>query len=156
MGHRVSEQVYSYFDYDGETELPEEGVADFRGAPHYFWLRKDLDARHGVFDIVPIDDALLSRVVESQSIFHAWDVDYHAGRVELETHPMRPGMNDRFVTLRREICDAASALREKAFQQNGLFSPAPSWVKHSSQFAGRRWPIPGLYSFILEVTWAAA
>ena len=44
----MADRIHTYFSYDGETELPEEGVADFNGQLHYFWLRQCLtEPRNG-------------------------------------------------------------------------------------------------------------
>ncbi|MGK6310287.1 hypothetical protein [Variovorax sp. DT-64] len=118
----MAERVYSYFDYDGEVELPEEGVADFGGAPHYFWLRESSSTPgRGIFDLAPIGVTLLADVVEAEAIWHAWDLDYHAGRVELDCHPMRSGVNLHFADLMRDISTAASLLREDAFRRHPAF-----------------------------------
>ncbi|MGE8453169.1 MAG: hypothetical protein ACN6OP_21660, partial [Pseudomonadales bacterium] len=62
--------VLTYFVYDGEMELPEEGVAIRSGRPHYFWLRDPLPVLGtAVFDIVPIDQPFLEAVSEFETIW---------------------------------------------------------------------------------------
>ncbi|MDM0086621.1 hypothetical protein [Variovorax sp. J2P1-31] len=149
-----TERVYSYFDYDGEVELPEEGVADCGGAPHYFWLREGSSTpRHGIYDLAPIDAILLAKVVEAEAIWHAWDLDYHAGRVELDSYPMRSGVNLHFSNLMREISAAASRLCVDTFRRGATFMPTQAYLADASQFQGKRWPAPGLHSATFEVSW---
>lgn len=151
----MSERVYSYFAYDGEAELPEEGVASFRDEPHYFWLREALlHPGQGLFDIAPIDAGLLSLVIEAEDMWHAWDLDYHAGRVELASHPAKAGINPRFVTLKSEISHAASVLRGSSFSTMGLFAATESFLTLAARLAGQRWPVVGMHSAELEVTWS--
>ena len=83
-------------------------------------------------------------------------MEYHADRAELETHPMAPRMNERFVTIRREIVTPRWRYAKKgSHSQSGRFAPAPSRVERSSLSVRRRWPVPGLCSCTLEVIWAA-
>ncbi|QXI26144.1 hypothetical protein [Pseudomonas vanderleydeniana] len=153
----ATERVYSYFGYDGEIELPEEGVADCGGVPHYFWLREGSSTpEHGIYDLAPIDVILLDKVVEAEAIWRAWDLDYHAGKVELDSHPRRPGVNLRFANLIHEISAASSRLRADAFRRGAIFRPTQAYQVHASQFQGKRWPAPGLYSATLEVSWMNA
>lgn len=153
----ATERVYSYFDYDGEVELPEEGVADCGGTPHYFWLCEGSSTPgHGTYDLAPINAILLAKVIEAEAIWHTWDLDYHAGRVELESHPIRSGVNLQFANLIQEISAAASRLRPDAYRRAATFSPTEAYLAYASQFQGKRWPVPGLYSATLEVSWRNA
>src|SRR6478736_4926602 len=106
----MPERIHHYYGYDGEAELPEEGIADFNGQPHYFWLRQFIDTCIGQFALAPADPELLAWAAEVEALWHKWDVEYHAGRVELATHPMRPGNNPRFVDLMEKIQQRAQSL----------------------------------------------
>ncbi|WP_143042593.1 hypothetical protein [Variovorax sp. YR634] len=151
----MAERVYSYFDYDGEIELPWEGVADFAGMPHYFWLHESSSTpRSGIFDLAPVDATLLSRVVEMEAIWHAWDLDYHAGKVALDSHPLRSGVNPQFVNLKIEISNAAYLLRDATFRRRAIFRATEAFLALASRFEGKRWPIPGFHSATLEVCWS--
>jgi hypothetical protein len=153
----MAERIRHYFSYDGETELPEEGVADYHGRPHYFWLRESLaERRTGVFDLALIDSELLGWVDEAGAMWHEWDVAYHAGEVEVTTHPKIAGNNPRFVELAAQIEQRAQALRGNSTSVVGVIHTSPEYLELIRPFSGQRWPIPGLYSPVLEVTWREA
>src|SRR5262245_46784233 len=109
----MPDRVLHYFSYDGEIDLPEEGIADVNGRPHYFWLREEgSEPRTAFFDLAPVDPDLLGWVTEVHAIWHEWDLAYHAGRVDLASHPGRAGNHPRFADLTARIEGRAIALRE--------------------------------------------
>jgi hypothetical protein len=150
----MPERIHIYFSFDEEILLPEKGVADFQGSPHYFWLVEGLsEPSTGVFELVPIDQEVFGLVNEVESIWHDWDAAYHAGMVGLETHPWRAGNNPRFVEMVSKIELRASALRDQAESAIGIVNASQAYLDHMRQFEGRKWPLPGAYSPVLEVTW---
>jgi hypothetical protein len=149
----MPERIHHYYGYDGETELPDEGIADFNGQPHYFWLRQSIEPCTGLFDLAPADPELLVWAAETEAVWHHWDVEYHAGLVELDTHPMRPGNNPRFIELMEKIQNRARALSASSRKGVGVVRVSPAFLEHSRQFAGQKWPIPGMYSANLGVIW---
>lgn len=153
----MKDRIRHYFGYDGEIELPEEGIADFLGQPHYFWLVQGLmDERAGEFEIAPVGPELLDHVNEIGAIWHAWDVAYHAGTVELSSHPMQPGSNPRYVELIARVEQSALVLRQDAIPIVGAVSTSPEYLAHVQQFVGQKWPAPGTCSPVLEIEWRAA
>ena len=146
--------VLTYFVYDGEMELPEEGVAIHSGRPHYFWLRDPLPVLGtAVFDIVPIDQPFLEAVSEFETIWREWDLAYHAGEVELSTHPGIQGNNLRFLELQEQIATQAEDLHSAAHQQRGLVKLSERYLAEARRHGGKKWPIPGMRSAELEIVW---
>lgn len=153
----MRDRVLTYFGYDGEIELPEEGVAVYNGEPHYFWLRTALpEPRTAIFDIAPIDQRLLDAVTEYEAIWRKWDLSYHAGEVELSTHPLLEGNNPRYAALVEQIGTRAEALRKIAHQKRGLIDVSEKHILDTQRYAGKQWPYPGMRSAELEVTWEAS
>lgn len=149
----MPDRIHTYFSYDGETDLPKEGVADFHGQPHYFWLRQcSTEPRCGLFDLAPVDLELLTWARELEAIWHKWDLAYHAGKVELATHPLRAGNNHRYVELSAQVAQRAQALRSTARAVVGLVSTSAEYLSRMRPFDGQKWPVPGTYSPELEVT----
>lgn len=150
----MRDPVLTYFVYDGEIELPEEGVAIYNGEPHYFWLRTPLpEPRTAIFDIAPIDQCLLDTVTEYEATWRKWDFSYHAGEVELSTHPALEGNNPRYSALVEQIGTRAKALRKIAHQKRGLIEVSEKYMLDTRRYAGTKWPVPGMRSAELEVTW---
>ncbi len=149
--------VLTYFVYDGEIELPEEGVAICNGEPHYFWLRTPLpEPGTAIFDVAPIDQRLLDAVTEYEAIWRKWNFSYHAGEVELSTHPLLEGNNPRYSALVEQIGTRAKALRKIAQQKRGLIELSEKYISDTHRYAGKKWPILGMRSAELEVTWEAS
>ena len=153
----MSERIHTYFSYDGETGLPEEGIADFGGRPHYFWLNQCTSEPHcGLFDLAPADVELFAMARELEAIWHEWDLAYHAGKKELKTHPLRSGNNPRYVELSAQVSRRAEALRSMAKVATGVISTSAEYLARMQPFAGKKWPVPGTYSLELEGTWREA
>lgn len=152
----MEDPVITYFDYDYETELPEEGVTIYDGKPHYFWLCIQLpEPRTAIFDITPIEQSLLDAVSEFEAIWRKWDFAYHAGEVELHTHPGLQGNSPRFAELKEEIASQAKALRSDAHQKCGKVELSENYVMETQQHVGKKWPVPGMRSAELVVVWQA-
>jgi hypothetical protein len=150
----MAQRIYAYFSYDGETDLPEEGVADFRGSPHYFWLRQcSAEPKTGLFDLAPISPEILALVNERQEIWHQWDLAYHAGEVELATHPARTGNHPRYLELSEQLAQRVATLPSTATAVSGTVGTTQEYLERMRPFAGQKWPVPGTYSPELEVTW---
>lgn len=150
----MAQRIYTYFSYDGETDLPEEGVADFHGTPHYFWLRRcSTEPNIGLFDLAPVDSELLAMVNEQQAIWHQWDLAYHAGEVELTTHPARAGNNQRYVELSTQVAQRVASLPKTENSVVGEVRATKEYVERMRPFIGQKWPAPGTHSPELEVTW---
>ena len=148
--------VITYFDYDAETELPDEGVAIYNGKPHYFWLRTPLPKpRTAEFDITPIEQSLFDAVSEFEAIWRKWDFAYHGGEVELHTHPGVQGNSPRFADLKEKIASQAKALRSDAHQKCGKIELSENYVMETHQRVGKKWPVSGMRSAELAVVWQA-
>lgn len=75
--------------YDGARG----GIADFRGAAHVYQFLFD-EAHdgedHGTFLLCPVDEETFRLALEDSAIWKRWEVAFHAGHVNLETHPALP------------------------------------------------------------------
>ncbi|WP_157257175.1 hypothetical protein [Methyloversatilis discipulorum] len=150
----MAERIHTYFSYDGETDLPKEGIADFQGKPHYFWLSQcSSEPRAGLYELAPIDAELLALARERESIWHEWDLAYHAGKVGLATHPIQPGNSPRYVELTAQIAQRAEVIRATTRTAIGTVSTSADYLDRMRPFVGQKWPVPGTYSPELEVEW---
>ena len=91
--------VWDY--YDG----PRSGIADFNGSPDYFSC--ELCAVDGEyldkFKLAPIDIAFLCIAKENWAIYKKWEAKFHAGLVELNSHPGHGGIDERYDELEMEL-----------------------------------------------------
>lgn len=150
----MRDRVLTYFDFDGETELPVEGVAIHNGSPHYFWLRDPLPKpRTAIFDLAPIDQSLVQAVSELETIWRKWDFAYHSGEVALSTHPGVKGNNPRYTELQEQISAQANELHKVAYQRRGQIELSEQYLSETSQHTGKKWPVLGMRSAELEVPW---
>lgn len=89
------ERVHTVWEYyDG----PRDGLADFRGQPHFYKCVSDEDNDDGsaLYALVPIDEETLQLAKEQYAIWLAWDDRFRAGQVPLESHPGYGGKNARY------------------------------------------------------------
>jgi len=94
------ERVHMVWDiYDGVRT----GLADFQGAPQYFeCIFKDDDYTE-LFELKPVDSALLAEALEQWAIYRAWERRFHSGETPLETHPGHGGIEPRYDELELSI-----------------------------------------------------
>ncbi len=83
------EEVFSYDWYDG----PISGVANKNGKPCFFEYQGYNESGKESFYLTPIENEILPIVIESWQIWKRWDIAFHKGKVEKETHPFLP--NDK-------------------------------------------------------------
>ena len=89
------ERVHTIWDYyDG----PREGLADFLGQPHYYKNTWDeaADDWSPSYELVPIDEETLQLAMEQWAIWLAWNEQFHAGQVPVESHPGNGGKIARY------------------------------------------------------------
>ena len=80
------EEVHFVIDYwDG----PREGVADYRGTPHYFRSVFDekRDEWSDVFILSQLDQDTYRLLVESKQIWQRWKEAYETGATTFDSHP---------------------------------------------------------------------
>lgn len=80
--------------YDGVRS----GIADYTGQPHYFNCLFDegVNDFSDDFELTPIDRELLVLAQEQWDIYRAWELEFHSGRVDKDTHPGNRGVNGRY------------------------------------------------------------
>jgi hypothetical protein len=94
-GEVTFERVYAVWDYyDG----PREGLADYRGQPHYFKNQWDEEADDwsASFTLIPIDAETLDLAMEQWAIWRMWEQAFHGGQVQQQSHPGYGGRNPRY------------------------------------------------------------
>ncbi|HQU94325.1 MAG TPA: hypothetical protein PLK77_18655 [Pyrinomonadaceae bacterium] len=112
------ELVHTITDwYDGARE----GVADFRGAPHYFLNEWDEDKGFWTetYFLAPLDDETFNLSLENWEIWLRWDRAFKRGQTTQETHPALPEDRRRHEELEailkeRLVVDTNAGLRATA------------------------------------------
>lgn len=83
--------------YDGVLQ----GMADLHGRPHRFRRRFDIpgDEYSDVFELVPLDEAVVELELERWHIWLRWKAALQRGEIGLETHPVLPSERQRHQAL---------------------------------------------------------
>jgi hypothetical protein len=150
------EPVHFYGEYDGEIELPESGVAEFKGKPHYFWLSayRHEGPRCAEFELAPVSPEAFPLVVEQAGIWRRWELAYHGGEVPLETWPALPADRDADTRLRAFFEADHASSRKHVFRRVGTFQTSATYEEEMAGLPAKKWPVPGWYSAELQVTWS--
>jgi hypothetical protein len=114
------ERVHTVWDYyDGILD----GVANFRGNPHYFSvIRKDVDPVD-TYELKEIDSVLFEAVVEQWSIYRRWEARFHASQLPVDTHPGKGGIDARYDELEIAINSGIQTLSSVPTVATGEFRP---------------------------------
>ena len=123
------ETIYAILDWwDG----PVEGIADFRGAPHYFLETFDEveDDFTNLFLLKPLDAAAFQMAMEIWEIWLRWIGAYNAGETTLETHPALPYDRERYNTVQEILKPQLTIVPEHAVHARAHFL----WDKENTRF----------------------
>jgi hypothetical protein len=119
-----TERVYAVLDmYDGIRS----GVADYLGKPHHFEreFSDELQDFLPTFLLTSISAQVLADVLESHAIFRAWEERFHRGEVGTATHPMLPGINERFLECTSRLKAAVADPSAHTCRASAEFVPLP-------------------------------
>src|SRR5258708_10860363 len=92
------ECVYTVTDYyDG----PRKGIANYQGSPHiYECVFDEITGNYSdLFWLAPVDPETFQLAMEDWAIWQRWELAYHSGKTELDTHPALPHESARHVEL---------------------------------------------------------
>jgi hypothetical protein len=99
---------------------PREGVADYRGTPHYFRALFDekRDEWSDVFLLSPLDLVTYRLLIERNEIWQRWLEAYETGATTIDSHPALPQDTNRSKELdeiieRKIKIDPSTAIRLK-------------------------------------------
>src|SRR5687767_8229697 len=101
-------------------DRPLEGVADYRGTPHWFdrIFDEELDDYTERFALTPLSSAELELELESYAIFERWRAANSRGEAGIDSHPALPGERARYAEIERTL---ARAQRTPTLQVEGRF-----------------------------------
>jgi hypothetical protein len=87
--------------YDG----PRLGIAEVNGIPHIYEAEYDHNGEEfgDTYFLSPVDEELLSLILEDWKIWLRWDVAFKKNEVTIETHPALPTDRDRHETIKLAI-----------------------------------------------------
>jgi hypothetical protein len=93
------ELVHTVGDYhDG----PRKGIADYKGKPHLYECIFDegKDEYTESFRLAPVGAKAFQLAMEDWAIWKRWELAYHAGKVDILTHPALPHERERKMELK--------------------------------------------------------
>jgi hypothetical protein len=70
-----------------------------RGRPHHYRPSEPEWWSDAVYELRPIDDETFQLAMEHWQIWRRWEVAFHSGKTDLETHPALPEDRLRFTEL---------------------------------------------------------
>ena len=115
----MAEQVYMVWDYyDGVRS----GIADYFGKPYYFEpsLNFDEDDEIPEYALKPIDDETLAIAQEQWTIYRDWEIRFHSGKEDTDSHPARGGPETHYAKLQAKL-DAALEAESATVAVGGRF-----------------------------------
>jgi hypothetical protein len=118
------DRVYTINDYyDG----PRLGIADVDGVPHIYEAEFDhsTDAYGDTYFVSPVDESLLSLVLEDWEIWLRWDSAFKRREASIESHPALPADRERHDALKIAIGDRFRVDRTQAKHVKARFKTSP-------------------------------
>ena len=116
------EHVHTVWDYyDG----PRTGIADYRGTPHYYECEWDeaADEYADTFALCQIEEDTFNLAMEQWSIWREWEIAYHCGERNPDTHPGSGGQNARYDELEELLKQHVAIARATGVRAQGTFRP---------------------------------
>jgi hypothetical protein len=92
------------------------------------------DGYSDLFELRPIDEETLRLAVEDWAIWLRWEEAFHAGRVDLSTHPALPDERPRHEQLKALITPRLEGLTVPVSRATAEFRPVPG---HADMGRGR-------------------
>ena len=105
------EEVFTVTDYyDG----PRQGVANFKGEPHFYDCIFDEARDHcsNLYQLTPVSPHVFDLAMEDWAIWERWESAFHAGRTTRETPPALPQDRARHEKI-RVVLDSVSRRTRK-------------------------------------------
>lgn len=104
-------------------DRPILGVANVEGVPHIYELEFDniADEYGEIYLVSPINQDLLSLILEDWAIWQRWHTAYIRKKVSIETHPCIPEDFERHNYLKAAIADRFHADKKLAIRLKGEF-----------------------------------
>lgn len=106
------ERVYTVTEY---YDAPRQGIANFRGKPHYFLCPFDsaLDYFAELYELRAVDDETVRLALEAREIWLRWEDAYKRGLVGHDTHPALPAERNRYDEVRARVDARLAALAQE-------------------------------------------
>jgi hypothetical protein len=114
------EEVFTVTDfYDG----PRQGVANFRGQPHFYdcIFDKGHEEYPLIYRLIPISQDILELAKEDWAIWKKWEAAFHSGKATLESHPALPQDRGRHEEIRAILDSELTTNAAVCVTQHGSF-----------------------------------
>lgn len=125
MSSRDFEPVLMIWDYyDGVRS----GLTECNGRPHYFNCLWDEPKGNysEKFELSPIDASFLKAATTQWNIYREWELKFHTGLVQLETHPGNRGVNQEYDNLEDILHKKLKTLIKLKHEFSAKFRPLPN------------------------------
>ena len=96
------ERVFTVTDYhDG----PRKGIANHEGEPHFYEciFAEGEDEYSELFRLTPLGTDTFQLAMEDWAIWRRWEEVFHAGNVDISTHPALPHETARHEELKQTL-----------------------------------------------------
>jgi hypothetical protein len=105
--------------YDG----PRLGIAEVNAVPHIYEAEFDYSADEysNTYFVSPVDEGLLSLVLEDWAIWLRWHAAHGRNEVTLETHPALPAERERHEAIKMAIGDRLRSDPKKSKRMKAEF-----------------------------------
>lgn len=134
----VFESLYTMTDYyDG----PVEGVADFRGRPHFYKRREASqhpEWEDPIYEIRPIDNDTFQLAMEAWNIWLNWEDAYHKKKTDLNTHPALPEDRARYDEIQHGLSTRLACADDESVVVKAEFS---QFSENESRYMKVRWTV---------------
>jgi len=116
-GHEIVFTISDY--YDG----PIKGIANYQGKPHFYECIFDESAGYfsESFLLTPLNSETFLLAMEDWEIWRRWEVAFHSGKANLNTHPALPPDANRHAELKRVLEKSLVSDPLKAITRIGQF-----------------------------------
>jgi len=108
------DRLHFFWDY---FDVPNAGIADFRGRPHVFHRQFDDDADEWTdrYILRQVDDELFTLARARHDLFRKWLVQFHRGAVLADGQTVLAQDRPRYLELERQIGRRLDAASDRSF-----------------------------------------
>jgi len=117
--------VWDY--YDG----PRTGISEYKGVPHYFCCLWDKQTSNysEKFELMEIEHLFLKAAKTNWKTFREWELKFHSGQVQHESHPGHRGNNPEYDRIEDELTEKIKQLEKLPDLFKPNFRPSANQIK---------------------------
>lgn len=114
------ETVFTVTDY---YDRPRKGLANYQGKPHFYEcvFDENQDEYSDQYRLTPVDEETFRLAMEDWEIWRRWEIAFHTGKADTNSHPALPEDLPRHQELRRILDPALVTDPRRAVTRIGKF-----------------------------------